>query len=154
MSTNFHSRTFNNKINKFHERALRIVYRNQNLSFKELLVLDKSFCIHHRNLQKLATEMYKIKNNIAPILIQELFPTYENIHNLRNQRCWQTYNVKTVGYGTETLSYRGQKTWLLLPESIKNSTSLPEFKNKIKTWIPNDCTCRLCKTYIHNLGFI
>ena len=53
----FHSRRLNNKINKLHERALRIVYKNANLSFHELLKLDKSFCIHHRNLQKLATEM-------------------------------------------------------------------------------------------------
>ena len=150
----FHSRTLNNRINKLHERALRIVYRNPNLSFQELLTLDKSFCIHHRNLQKLATEMFKIKNNIAPVLMQDLFPTYENPYNLRNNRCWQTSNVRTVGYGTETLLFRGQKTWQLLPASIQNSQSLPEFKIKIKSWRPEGCTCRLCKTYISNLGFI
>ena len=59
----FHSRALNNKINKIHERALRIVYKNSNLCFQELLNLDKSVSIHHRNLQKLATEMYKIKNS-------------------------------------------------------------------------------------------
>ena len=47
----FHSRQRNNKINKLHERALRMVYKNTNLSFQELLYLDESFCIHHRNLQ-------------------------------------------------------------------------------------------------------
>ena len=50
----FHTRILNNKINKLHERALRIVYKNSNLSFQELLELDGSFFIHHRNLQKLA----------------------------------------------------------------------------------------------------
>ena len=150
----FHSRTLNNKINKLQERALRIVYKNPNLNFQELLDLDNSFCIHHRNLQKLATEMFKIKNKIAPTLVQELFPIHNNMYNLRNQRDWQTFNVRTVGFGTETLLFRGQKTWQLLPDSIKSSNSLPEFKTKIKKWYPQGCTCRLCKTYIHNLGFI
>ena len=76
----FHSRTLNNKINKLHERALRIVYKYPNLNFRELLDLDKSFSIHHRNLQKLATEMFTIKNGLAPILTQELFPVYEFIN--------------------------------------------------------------------------
>ena len=141
-------------LNRLHERALRIVYKNSHLTFEELLLQDKSFSIHHRNLQRLATEMFKIKNNIAPTLMQELFPTNENKYNLRNERPWQTFNVRTVGFGTETLLFRGKKTWQLLPEQIRNSNSLPEFKNKIKSWIPVGCTCRLCKTYVSNLGFI
>ena len=53
--------------------------------------------------------MFKVKNKIAPILIQELHPSHENTYNLRNQRCWQTFNVRTVCYGNETLLFRGQK---------------------------------------------
>ena len=33
-------------------------------------------------------------------------------------------------------------------------TSLAEFKTKIKTWKAPGCTCRLCKTYIQNVGYI
>ena len=150
----FHSRQLNSKINKLHERALRLVHTNPNLTFQQLLDLDKTQCIHHRNLQKLAIEMFKVSKNLVPVPIQELFPTYENKYNLRNQRCWKTYNVRTVGFGTETISYRGQKTWQLLPDSIKDSQTLIEFKAKIKHWTPVGCTCNLCKIYIHNLGFI
>ena len=63
----FHNRTLNNKINNLHERALRIVYKNDDLTFQELLDMDDSITIHQRNLQRLATEMYKVKNKISPL---------------------------------------------------------------------------------------
>ena len=45
----FHNRSINNKINKLHERALRLVYKDDNLSFRELLDKDHSFTIHEKN---------------------------------------------------------------------------------------------------------
>ena len=62
----FHSRQINHKINKLHERALRIVYNDHFSSFEELLSKDKSVTVHQRNLQTLATEMYKILNGLSP----------------------------------------------------------------------------------------
>ena len=150
----FHNRTLNNKINNLQERDLRIVYKNGILTFQELLHMDNSITIHQRNLQWLATEMYKVKNNISPLPMQELFTKQTNVHGLRNKRCWKIPNARSVHYGTETIRYRGPKTWEVVPPAIKNSKSLREFKVKIKGWNPEGCTCRLCKTYIHNLGFI
>ena len=46
----FHSRTLNNRINRLHERGLRIVYKDYKLTFNELLHKDNSFSIHHMNL--------------------------------------------------------------------------------------------------------
>ena len=150
----FHSRTSNNRINKLHESALRIAYKNSNLSFQELLDPDNSFTIHHKNLQKLVIEMYKIKQNLSPKLISELSTLHNSSFNLRNNRCWKTSNVRTVAYGTETLLFREEKTWNLIPEYIKIASTLNEFKNKIKHWESAGCTCRLCKVNIVNLGFI
>ena len=45
-----YGRGANSKIH-IHERALRIVYKNNVLSFEELLELDKSFKIHNRNIK-------------------------------------------------------------------------------------------------------
>ena len=55
-----HNRALNNRINKMHERALRLVY----LSFSGLLELDSAVTIHERNLQVLVTEIFKVKNNL------------------------------------------------------------------------------------------
>ena len=42
--------------------SFRLVYQNKNLSFSELLELDNAATIHHRNLQVLVTECFKLKN--------------------------------------------------------------------------------------------
>ena len=150
----FHNRTLNNRINRIHERALRLVYKDNTSTFSELLSKDGSFCIHHRNLQKLVVEMYKVKNNISPQLMKNIFIQKENTYNLRRDHIWEIRAVKSVYHGTESLSFRGPKTWDMLPTDIKNSESLREFIFKVKKWKPVGCTCRLCKVYINNLGFI
>ena len=86
--------------------------------------------------------------------MNELFPLNKNTYDLRNKRCWETSNVRTVSYGTETLLFRGQKIWQIIPDTIKESNSLNEFKQKVRHWNPIGCTCRLCLNYVNNLGFI
>ena len=144
-----HSRELNRKINKLHERTLRIVYKNNELTFEEFLNMDDSFTIHERNLQKLATEMYKVKHNLCPKPFQELFTPA-----IRANNDWVIPKVRTVNKGVETIRYRGPKTWELIPVEIKISKSLSSFKEKIKKWKPVGCTCRLCKTYIKDLDYI
>ena len=51
-----HSRTMNNKINRLHERSLRIAYFDQSSTFEELLERDKTFSIHHNIFQSLDNE--------------------------------------------------------------------------------------------------
>ena len=62
----FHSRNLNSKINRMHEKCLRIVYNDNTSSYKELLEIDNSVSVHHRNIQILATELYKIVNGLSP----------------------------------------------------------------------------------------
>ena len=73
----FCSRKMNRKINHIHERSLRLVYNDYTSTFNDLLIMDKSVCVHHRNLQQLAIEMFKVKNNLSPPFMQELFTYVE-----------------------------------------------------------------------------
>ena len=150
----FHSRTLNNRINRLHERALRIVYQNEELSFQELLELSGDVTIHQKNLQRLATEMYKVKNDIAPVSFQKLFDEGSNAYNLRNQNTWALPKMRTVIYGTETIRYRGPLIWDSLSNDLKEAETLQIFKSKIKNAGKINCTCRLCKIFVPNLGFL
>ena len=150
----FYSRSLNNKINWIHERALRLVYQN-NLSFSELLDLDNFVTVHQKKLQVLVTEIYKVKNGIAPDIMNDIFELQNPSYNLRSTcNQFRKENIKTVYYGIQSVRYLGPKIWELVPNNIKYSNSLSKFKKLIKSWKPEACPCRLCKTYIAQVGFI
>ena len=142
-----HSRELNRKINKLHERTLRVVYKNNDLTFEELLNMDDSLTIHGRNLQKLATEMYKVKHNLCPKPFQELFTPA-----IRGNNDWVIHKVRTVNKGVETIRYRGPKTWELVSVEIIISKSLSSFKEKIKSgnlWVAHvDCVKLTSRTWV------
>ena len=80
-----HSRTMNNRINIIHVKTLRPVYKGEkNLSLDYLLKKDKSASIHQRNLQILATEIYKARNGLGPEIMKDIFHSVQKPYNLRN----------------------------------------------------------------------
>ena len=149
----FHNRTLNNRINRIHERALRIVYNDYDSSFDKLLEKDNSVTIHHRNIQALAIEIFKVINGISPKFMNEIFDL-KGESKYCSKFCFKSRNVKTTKYGTETLSFLGPKIWYLVPKDIKDSVALDEFKRKIKSWKPVNCPCRICKIFVAGLCFI
>ena len=64
--------------------------------------------------------MYRVKHRIAPKIICKLFNEANVPYNLRQDVRFRSYNVKTVLYGTETLSYLGPKigNWFFLVFSV------------------------------------
>ena len=82
----FHSRKLNSRVNKLHERALKILYQDYVSSFTELLVKDNSTTIHKRNIQLLATELFKVKNGLLPPFMNEIFVEYsQHYYDLRKK---------------------------------------------------------------------
>ena len=69
----FHNRELNNKINRIHERSPRLVYSDKTSTFQELLDKDKSVSVYHKNIQVLATEIYKAVNGLPATFINSIF---------------------------------------------------------------------------------
>ncbi len=151
----FHGRLINARINWLHEWSLRLVYDDLTSSFDELLTKDRTCTIHHRNIQTLALEIFKTKNNLNPEFMNSIFVAkHDSGYILRNTTEFESHNIRTVHWGEDTLRYLGRKIWNIVPVNIKQSISAKQFRDKIRKWIPNDCPCRICKTYIHQLGYI
>ena len=140
----FHSRGINNKINRIHERALRITYNNKSSSFQDLLDKDNSVTIHHRNIRTLAIETFKVLHGLSPPLLNDVFVEKNCNYNLRGNNFLKRRRVNSVRYGTESVYFLAPKIWDILPKEIKNS----------ENWVPQECPCRLCNTYVWQVGFI
>ena len=105
--------------------------------------------------------MYKVLNGIGPVFMNDIFVRNgsmgtENVSsNTRSKsKFYNQSNPKKVRYGLETLRCLGPKIWEMLPCHIKNSVSLSAFKNRIKSWTPHSCPCRICKVFIPQLVFL
>ena len=111
-----HSRTMNNKINRLHERSLRIGYSYQSSMFEDL-----------------AIEIYKFVNGLSPEIMNSVFNFEKNNrYSLRNVYEPYSRNARTVKYGNETISYLMPKIWSIVPQTIKETTPVHSFKKKKK----------------------
>ena len=119
-------------VNRIHQRSLRFVHGDNKSSFEELLQKYESEKIHYKNLQVLATEIYKVKQGLLPQIMHNIFELKNVPYNIKRKDLFPSRNVHSVRLGTDNLTYLGQKIWDIVPLVIKNSESLSVFKTKIK----------------------
>ena len=106
----FHSGEVNSKINHFHGRTLRIMYKGNISSCEELRKKDKSFCIRHGSIQSLTVELFKC----------DIFETRNRNYNLRSQTDFIRTFVSTSSFGLNSLKYLATKLWGIAPYDIKS----------------------------------
>ena len=79
----FHSRSKNNKIIRFHERRLQIIYSDKESTFIELL--KRIILYQFMNETYVFLKMLKFKRCLAPALIKEIIPqNRQNRYELSN----------------------------------------------------------------------
>ena len=150
----FQGRQINDKINKLHERALRIVYNDTFTSFENLPIKDKSFTIHHQNIQLLAIQIYKALPNLPGGNLEKFFVRNNHNYNLRSESELLLSNVNSVLKGENSISYFGSVIWNFIPFELSKASSHQIFRSEIKRWRPTNYPCRLCKNYVGNFEFI
>ena len=124
------------------------------LIFRGSLEKDNSVFIHHKKIQALAIAMFKIHTKTSPQTIQEVsLVKKQGNYNLQNQKDFLIPQVKSVNYDLESIWLLGQKLGESLPNDLKNNELVDSFKTTIKKWKPESCPCRLCKTYLQNIGY-
>ncbi len=92
----------------------------------------------------MATEIFKALHGSTPTYIRDLFEEKDKIYNLRSTVSLKQPKCNTVTYGLNSLRYKHAKIWNDLPNKIKNSITLAEFKNQIKKWQGPKCLCNMC----------
>ena len=133
------------EVEKIHYKALKIVY-NSNECYEELLIQNNEVSIHQKQLRTLSTEIYKSLTDVNPDFMKNYFSFKEIPFSLRNGSALKIPSARSTYYGINSIHFRACVLWNKLPNPLKESQSLPEFKNKIKTMGKIDCSCTICRS--------
>ena len=64
--------------------------------------------------------MYKVRNNLSPQIMTDMFQFRTNRPNTRNDNEFWVPMPKTTNYGSESVKYLGPKIWNILPKVLKD----------------------------------
>ena len=102
----------------------------------------------------MVTEINKVKNKLSPEIMNGVFRIKETSYMLGNSFSFVSRPINTVFNRSESLAHLGPRLWRILPNEFMELKSLALFKNKIKTWVPENFPCLLCKKYVQDVGFL
>ena len=126
-----HNKRYNNKRNCLHERMLRIVQKVYQSSFAELLSEDKSFTVHHKNVQKLAIEMYKVKNELCVRSNTSIQPQKQlNMWFLQNQNCTLWYRNHYLPQSKNLVNYSRRNKRICIIRNIPSKNQVMKTKQQ------------------------
>ena len=141
----FHSRKTDQKMNRIHESALKLAYKNSVSVHEQLLAKSNSVITHESSLQILMTEIFKTKSKLNHDFLTDIFKERSVSYNLRKGSDTLLPVVITTTYGIETVSYIENKLWQILPSSLKSISNLENFKEVL--WILKFCGCRIYEKF-------
>ena len=148
----FHNRRLNNKFYSW--KSSKDYLLDHISTFQELLNKYNSVSKHHRNLQVLATEIFRIHKSLSTDILKEIFVPKISFYNLCRNNAFEIRQDPSVYHGIELQSFLGPKILDLMSLELKQLESLGVFKSKIKKWILLEYPCRFCPTYIQQAGFL
>lgn len=143
----FCSKSSHNLINKTHRRALCALHYRFDIDLEELLQLNGGVTVHTKHLRILLTEVYKCLTKLNPEFMWNCFEAKDTIYNLRSQSTVRLPPTNTRSFGLNSILFRGSLLWNTLPNKLKSSTTLHEFKRRIKCWDGSNCTCLICRNF-------
>ena len=85
--------------------------------------------------------------------MNEVFQTNDCPYDLRNPRILESKHKSTIKYGINTIAMRGPQIWQNISLEIRNWESLSLFNSNIKQKQSLPCCCKICCSFIANLGY-
>ena len=125
------------KLEKTNKRALRYVVNDDDADYVDICRDQKVLNIHRRCIKTVAVQMYKIKHQLVPQYVQELFTRRESHYGIRDDDLFNIPRFKTVSYGKKCFRYYGSKLWSNLPKEIKDKPSVTCFNDALTVWLLN-----------------
>ena len=112
------------------ERSLKFLSNDYLSSYSELLEKSTSVSMETKRLRRIVYEIFKTLNNLNPVFLKDIFHYSPNVTRKKHNLYIQTQD--TTKFGNKSLRDFGANIWNTLPEYIKSTSLLMEFKKIIK----------------------
>ena len=132
------------KIQKIQERALRFILKDSVSDYETLLAKSDVDSFRIATIKIMAIEIYNILNDMGPDYLSCLFSKSNTPYQLRDDNKLIQPLKRTTTFGIKSFAYFGTHLWNMLPNHIKNSVSLYDFKSLIRKWLGPTCCCSVC----------
>ena len=118
----------NTKLEKIQERALKIIYKDYDSTYSELICKANSKTLLISRLHLILCEAFKSINKINPPCLHNLFEVKKFDYSFRNRVHLCQPKKLTTTYGLRSIAYVGAKLWNDLSLKFDEDTSLPQFR--------------------------
>ena len=115
------------RLERVQGRGLRAVFKDKQSSYQQLLVKAKLPSLYNRRLQDICILMYKVKHNLCPRTICDMFLTNSHTYNLRQKDFYQS-SFNTVTHGKHPIRYLGPRLWSKIKSRDRSATSLTQLR--------------------------
>ena len=130
----------NDKLEKIQERSLRILSKDYDSSYDELLHQFSTTTLHVSRLKNILTEVFKTIKGLNPECLNSLFEIKHTNYSMRNNYIINQPKRNTTTFGLRSISYMGAKLWNDLPHHRLDfiDMSVIEFKRYLVSWEPSN----------------
>ena len=109
LACHFYSTSSTNKLEKIQERALSFINNDFTSSLQALLISTTTAPLHVRRMAQIASEVYKIVNDIAPDYIKDLINIKQSNYNFRRENQANLLVEKSTRYGLRSFLYEAAR---------------------------------------------
>ena len=91
----------------------------------------------------MATEVFKIVNDMSPEYIKDMITIYNSSYNFRRENQASIPHVKSTRYGLRSFCCEAVQIGnsYCLPNDLRKAESLPQFKRLLLSWDGIICKC-------------
>ncbi len=133
---------------KLQKQALRLVFTDYTSSYAELRQKSDVPLLH---INRTRNEMIDVFKNSLPTQRPYIFKSTKHRYNTRSILSLVLSKYRTVKYGRNCFRFHCAKFWNSLDTSFKYAIDLQSFKERIRSWNGQDCTCQACVLCVLNL---
>ena len=133
-----------NKMEKVQERVLGFINNDFTSSLQDLLSSTSTVPLHVRRMKHMATEVFKIVNDMSPEYIKDLITIQHSSYNFRRENQDSIPQVKSTRYGLRSFHYEAARIWNCLPNDSRKAECFPQFRRLLHAWNGIICKCPSC----------